>query len=452
MQKRSLSFLCAVAVTATVMVFAFSGTTQNLNEQTLSVVTYGENSHMQSDATTQPQASSMSTSQNIQQEVPVTVLEILPATAEQTEQEQTQISPIIAPANFTLHCPSAILIDQNTGTVLYEKNSEEIRAVASITKVMTLLLTFEALHAGKVSLEDIVPISEHAYDMGGSQIWLEPGEVFTLEELIKAVCVSSANDAAVAVAEYIGGSEPLFVDMMNNRAKDLGMINTTYKNACGLDETGHVSSAADVAILSRYILQNCPEVLNYTGIWTDTLREGETHLVNTNKLLNHYEGITGLKTGTTGHAGICISASATRENLSLIAVVLGASSSGDRFDAATTMLDYGFANYEAATVPSVPNAQSELAVKGGQQEYFELDYSAIPSTLLLAKGGGANITVKASFSEDLKAPISTGTKVGNVQVYDGENLLGEYPVTAKNEVLRMTISYAMNELWQNLCK
>ncbi len=459
MQKRNLSFLCALAVTVTVIAFAFSGTSQNLTTQNLGVVSYTTNSQVQSDAnaqassiaTPQAQSNSATASQNIQQDIPITVLEISPVTAQQTEQEQTLPSPTIAPANFTLHCPSAILIDQTTGTILYEKNSDEIRAVASITKVMTLLLTFEALHAGKVNMEDIVPISEHAYEMGGSQIWLEPEEVFTLEELVKAICVSSANDAAVAVAEYIGGSEPLFVDMMNSRAKELGMQNTSYKNACGLDETGHVSTAADVAILSRYILQTCPEVLNYTGIWTDTLRNGETHLVNTNKLINHYDGITGLKTGTTGHAGICISASATRDELSLIAVVLGASSSADRFNAATTMLDYGFANYEAALVPSVPNAQTELAVKGGRQEYFALDYSAIPNTLLLAKGGGANLSAVASFTEELKAPISAGTRVGTVKVYDGEILLGEYPITAQDEVLSMTISYAMHEMWKKLC-
>ena len=220
-------------------------------------------------------------------------------------------------ADFDVPCAAAILIDEDSGTVLYEKNADARRPIASITKVMTLLLAFEALEAGKIHLADFVPVSEHAYHMGGSQIWLEPGEQFTLDEMIKAICVSSANDAAVAVAELVGGSEPGFVQMMNARAAELGMVNTTFHNACGLDTEGHLSTAHDVAIMSREILNTCPEVLHYTGIWTDSLRNGQTQLVNTNKLLRRYSGITGLKTGTTSGAGVCISASATRDGLTL---------------------------------------------------------------------------------------------------------------------------------------
>ena len=216
-----------------------------------------------------------------------------------------------AQPDLTLNCRAVCLIDQDTGTVLYEKNADQQMPIASITKVMTLLLTFEAIHDGRLTLDTLVPVSEHAYHMGGSQIWLEPGEQFTLDEMIKAICVSSANDAAVAVAELVGGSEQGFVQMMNDRAAELGMTNTTFHNACGLDTEGHLSTARDVAIMSRQILTTCPEVLHYTGIWTDTLRGGATQLVNTNKLLRRYNGITGLKTGTTGGAGVCISASAT---------------------------------------------------------------------------------------------------------------------------------------------
>ena len=201
-------------------------------------------------------------------------------------------------------------MEQDTGTVLYEKNADEQVPIASITKVMTLLLTFEAIHNGQLTLETTVPVSEHAYHMGGSQIWLEPGEQFTLDEMIKAICVSSANDAAVAVAELVGGSEPAFVERMNARAAELGMEHTTFHNACGLDTEGHLSTARDVAVMSCQILNTCPEVLHYTGIWTDTLRGGATQLVNTNKLLHRYNGITGLKTGTTGGAGVCMRASA----------------------------------------------------------------------------------------------------------------------------------------------
>ena len=288
---------------------------------------------------------------------------------------------------FDLPCRAAILVDQASGTVLYEKQADQPLPIASITKVMTLLLTMEALESGKASLTDVVPVSEHAYNMGGSQIWLEPGEQLTMDEMLKAICVSSANDAAVAVAEYVGGSEPVFVERMNARASELGMENTTFRNACGLDETGHVSTARDVALMSRAILNECPEVKNYTTIWMDTLRGGATQLINTNKLLKRYNGITGLKTGTTGGAGVCISASATREGLSLIAVVLGAPSSADRFNAATALLDYGFASYEAAALPDLSAAPLEIEVAGGEQAYIRLDYSALPPALLLNGNG-----------------------------------------------------------------
>ena len=260
-----------------------------------------------------------------------------------------------APADsLSLPCRAAVLIEPASGRVLYEKNADERVPIASITKLMTLLLTFEAVHGGKLTLDTPVPVSEHAYHMGGSQIWLEPGEQFTLDEMLRAICVSSANDAAVAVAELVGGSEPVFVEQMNARAAELGLQNTSFRNACGLDAEGHLSTARDVAALSCYILNTCPEILHYTGIWTDSLRNGQTQLVNTNKLLKRYSGITGLKTGTTGGAGVCISASATRDGLTLIAVILGAPSSAERFQAATALLDYGFAAYAAVPVPQLP--------------------------------------------------------------------------------------------------
>ena len=294
-----------------------------------------------------------------------------------------------AAPQLDLNCRAAILIEQGSGRVLYEKNADERVPIASITKVMTLLLAFEAVHDGRLTMETPVPVSEHAYHMGGSQIWLEPGEHFTLDEMIKAICVSSANDAAVAVAELVGGSESAFVEQMNARAASLGMEQTSFRNACGLDAEGHLSTARDVAAMSRTILNTCPEVLHYTGIWTDTLRGGATQLVNTNKLLRRYEGITGLKTGTTGGAGICISASATRNGLSLIAVILGAPSSADRFDAATTLLDYGFGAYEAAPLPKLEAQPLQITVKGSAAGSVPLDYSALPETVLVEKGSGA---------------------------------------------------------------
>ena len=311
-----------------------------------------------------------------------------------------------AAPQLDLNCRAAILIEQESGRVLYEKNADERVPIASITKVMTLLLAFEAVHDGRLTMETPVPVSEHAYHMGGSQIWLEPGEHFTLDEMIKAICVSSANDAAVAVAELVGGSEPAFVEQMNARAASLGMEQTSFRNACGLDAEGHLSTARDVAAMSRTILNTCPEVLHYTGIWTDTLRGGTTQLVNTNKLLRRYEGITGLKTGTTGGAGICISASATRNGLSLIAVILGAPSSADRFDAATTLLDYGFGAYEAAPLPKLEAQPLQITVKGSAAGSVPLDYSALPEMVLVEKGSGASLHTELTLPEELEAPAA----------------------------------------------
>ena len=333
-------------------------------------------------------------------------------------------------ASLSLPCRAAVLVDQNTGAVLYEKDADRQMPIASITKVMTLLLTFEALHDGRLTLDTPVPVSEHAASMGGSQIWLEPGEHFTLDEMLRAICVSSANDAAVAVAELVGGSEESFVARMNAKAAELGMENTSFRNACGLDTEGHLSTARDVAVMSRAILNECPEVLHYSGIWTDTLRGGETMLVNTNKLLRRYEGITGLKTGTTGGAGVCISASASRNGLDLIAVVLGSDSSAERFEAATRLLDYGFANYEAAPLPDLSGRPLYLAVTGGDETDVPLDYSALPDSLLVPKGGGAALTAAVELPETLPAPLTLGSEVGRVTVCANGAEVGAWPVYA----------------------
>ena len=332
-----------------------------------------------------------------------------------------------AAPQLDLNCRAAILIEQGSGRVLYEKNADE-----------------------RLTMETPVPVSEHAYHMGGSQIWLEPGERFTLDEMIKAICVSSANDAAVAVAELVGGSEPAFVEQMNARAASLGMEQTSFRNACGLDAEGHLSTARDVAAMSRTILNTCPEVLHYTGIWTDTLRGGATQLINTNKLLRRYEGITGLKTGTTGGAGICISASATRNGLSLIAVILGAPSSADRFDAATTLLDYGFGAYEAAPLPKLEAQPLQITVKGSAAGSVPLDYSALPETVLVEKGSGASLHTELTLPEELEAPVEQGQTLGKAVVYQGEALLEEYEVRAAADAPRMTVRDAIGLLWQSL--
>ena len=286
--------------------------------------------------------------------------------------------------------------------------------------------------------------------MGGSQIWLEPGEQFTLDEMIKAICVSSANDAAVAVAELVGGSEPGFVQQMNTRAAELGMEHTAFHNACGLDTEGHLSTARDVAVMSREILTTCPEVLHYTGIWTDTLRGGTTQLVNTNKLLHRYNGITGLKTGTTSGAGVCISASATRDGLNLIAVVLGAPSSADRFAAATTLLDYGFSAYRAAPLPAMEDRPLFMKVKGSAEESVPLDYAALPQTVLLPQAGAAELTAELTLPETLEAPVQQGQAVGTVRIRAGETLLGEYDICAAADAEKMDFGAAFGLLWDAL--
>ena len=347
--------------------------------------------------------------------------------------------------DFDVPCAAAVLIDEDSGTVLYEKNADERRPVASITKVMTLLLTFEALQAGKIALGDIVPVSEHAYHMGGSQIWLEPGEQLTLQEMLKAICISSANDAAVAVAEFVAGSEPAFVDAMNARAAALGMTATHFANACGLDEEGHLSSARDVAVMSREMLLHHPEVREYCTVWMDTLRGGRTQLVNTNKLLKSYPGITGLKTGTTGKAGVCITASAERDGLRLIAIVLGASSGKERFEAAKTLLDYGFAHYDSAEVTLPDDAPEELPVKRGTAETTTLDYAA-PERLLVPKGEGRDLQTKILLPDTLQAPVRQGSSVGSWQLLRGETVLQELPICAAQDVQALSFGYCLRYL------
>ena len=375
-------------------------------------------------------------------------LRIQPAV--QTQAEPAAQTLTVTPPQLTLPCRAAILIDQTSGAVLYEMNADQTMPIASITKVMTLLLTFEAVHAGRLTMDTAVPVSEHAYHMGGSQIWLEPGEQFTLDEMIKAICVSSANDAAVAVAELVGGSEPAFVERMNARAAELGMEHTTFRNACGLDTEGHLSTARDVAIMSRTILTTCPEVLHYTGIWTDTLRGGATQLVNTNKLLKRYNGITGLKTGTTSGAGVCISASATRDGLDLIAVVLGSLSSSERFTAATTLLDYGFAAYAAVPLPAMENRPLLIKVKGSAEESVPLDYTALPETLLMPKENAAALTAQLDLPQELEAPVQLGQTVGTVRILSGETQLGEYEVRAAADAEKMDFGTAFGLLWDAL--
>ena len=358
------------------------------------------------------------------------------------------ITPATA-ADFDVPCAAAILMDEDSGTVLYEKNADDRRPIASITKVMTLLLTFEALEAGKIHLDDFVPVSEHAYHMGGSQIWLEPGEQMTLNDMLKAICISSANDAAVAVAEYVGGSEPAFAEMMNARAAELGMTNTHFANACGLDEEGHLSTARDVALMSREMLLHHTEVRDYCSVWMDTLRGGATQLVNTNKLLKSYRGITGLKTGTTGKAGVCISASAERDGLRLIAVVLGSASGKERFQAASTLLDYGFSHFESVAAELPADAPQTLPVARGTAETVPLSYTA-PGHYLMPKGEGGSLQAAVELPDTLTAPVAAGDRVGQVKILHNGSEIQSYPITAAQNVEALSFGYCFIQLAESL--
>ena len=290
----------------------------------------------------------------------------------------------------SISAPSAVLMESSTGKVLFEKNTHEQRPCASVTKIMTLLLVFEAVDSGKLSLDDEITASEHAAGMGGSDIWLEKGETMSADDMIKATVVVSANDAAVALAEHISGSEDAFVEKMNSRAKELGMNDTVFKNCNGLDEEGHITSAYDVALMSRELTKH-EKIFDYTSIWLDNLRGGKTQIVNTNKLLKTYNGITGLKTGTTNDAGCCMSATATRGDVSLISVVLGCKTGKERFADAAALLDYGFANVSVKELTLPEDMPKSIEVNGGMTDSVKLECK-VSSKIVVDKGNSAKIT------------------------------------------------------------
>lgn len=341
--------------------------------------------------------------------------------------------------------PSAVLVESETGKVLFDKDCHQIRACASITKVMTLLLVFEAIDEGKIRMEDNISASAHAASMGGSDIWLEEGEVMSVHDLIKATVVASANDAAVALAEEISGSEEAFVEKMNQKAQELGMKETTFKNCNGLDEEGHLTSAYDVALMSRELIKH-KEIFEFTSIWMDYLRDGKTQIVNTNKLLKTYKGITGLKTGTTSQAGSCISATATRDGLTLIAVVLGSATGTERFSDAAALLDYGFANYCVYT-PSFKEEIPEINVKNGMQSTLKAQAN-ISGSFVIEKGKSKEVTYKLDVKEEVEAPVNKGDKIGTLTFYIGKDKLKEYPVVACHIVDKMDFSSVFTLLFK----
>lgn len=332
-----------------------------------------------------------------------------------------------------LEAGSAILIEQNSGQILYGYNIHEQLHPASVTKVMSLLLIMEALDSGKITLDTQIPCSKNAASMGGSQIWLDTTETLSVNDMLKAIAVVSANDCVVALAEYLGGTEEGFVQMMNARAKELGMNDTTFKNCHGLDEDGHLTSAYDIALMSRELLVNHPLITNYTTIWMDTLRDGKSALSNTNKLVRNYSGCTGLKTGSTSLALYNLSASATRDGLSLIAVIMKAPTSSIRFKNATSLLDYGFSNYSYKCFANQGDVVKSVSVAKGVVTSVNTVYDSSPS-FLIKRGEESGITYEININESVQAPVSQGQKLGSITYTLNGNTLATVDLVAENSV------------------
>ena len=352
-----------------------------------------------------------------------------------------------APSNtvqLDIPAKSCILTD-SAGNVLYEDNADQQMPPASITKIMTLLLTFEALDAGTLSEDQMVTCSEYAASMGGTQIWLEPGEEMALSDIIKATAVNSANDCAMVLAETVAGSEEAFVAMMNEKAAALGMTGTHFENPTGLDADGHLSTARDIAIMSAELLKH-EGVTEYTTIWMDSLRNGETGLVNTNKLVRYYTGCTGLKTGTTDGAGSCLSATATRDGVSLIAVSMGSETSNDRFASCRTLLDYGFASYENFTPVLDDQTLAPVPALGGQSEQVSIS-ADIPEGILIPKGMADQVKVEVTKESTVTAPVEAGTVLGNAVISLDGKVLAQIPLRAKEQVEKIDFSFALRRLW-----
>lgn len=339
---------------------------------------------------------------------------------------------------LNLESPSAILIEQSTGQVLYEHNCHEQLRPASVTKVMSILLIMEAIDEGRISLSDSVPCSENAASMGGSQIWLDPRETLTVDQMLKAICVASANDCVVAMAEYIGGSEEGFVQMMNDKAKELGMKDTTFKNCHGLDEDGHLTSSFDIALMSKELLNNHPQITQYTTIWTDSLRDGKSELTNTNKLIRSYKGATGLKTGSTGLALYNLSASATRDDLSLIAVIMKAPSTKVRFSEAQKLLDYGFNTFSFKQFGKKDEVVKAVNVNKGIRPSVDAVLLDNAGTLI-QKGKDKNIEQNLTLDENVSAPITAGQKLGEVSFSLDGQILSTVDIVAKNDVEKLNL-------------
>lgn len=339
---------------------------------------------------------------------------------------------------FNLQSESAILLDSKTGTIMFEKNADEKLLPASVTKIMTLLLTMEAIDTGKLSLEDYIVCSGNASNMGGSQIYFKENEKLKVKDCLKAVAVVSANDVATALAEHIGGSVENFVAMMNNKAKELGMKNTAFKNPHGLDEEGHYTTARDISIMSRELITKHPKIKEYTSIWMDTLRDGTFALTNTNKLIRFYEGATGLKTGSTSKALFNLSATATRNDLELIAVVMKAPTSKIRQQEASQLLDYGFANYSNIALAKEGEVIKNVRVIKGVKE----NVNAVVKNnvdILCKKGEEKSITKNIKLKEDINAPVKKGDVIGKVEYIKDQKVIKEENIICSETIEKITV-------------
>lgn len=348
----------------------------------------------------------------------------------------------------TITAPSAVLMETSSGKILFEKNPHEQRPCASITKVMTMLLVCEAIDNGKLSLDDTITASAHAASMGGSDIWLEEGETMSANDMIKATVVASANDAAVALAEHLCGSEEVFVQKMNEKANQLGMKDTVFKNCNGLDEDGHITSAYDVAVMSRELMKH-EMIFDYTSIWLDNLRDGKTQIVNTNKLLKTYKGITGLKTGTTNDAGCCMAASATRGDMSLVAVVLGCNSGKERFSDAAALLDYGFANFSVTQLKAPDDLPKTIKVENGMQKNIGIGCD-INSSIVLDKNSGSKIVSKIDLPESIEAPVASGQKLGTVTYSLDGKAVKNFEITALQHAEQISFASVFSVLLNSI--
>ena len=347
-----------------------------------------------------------------------------------------------------LNAKSAILMEESTGNILYESNPDERLPIASVTKVMTMLLIMEAVDSGKISLDDMVTVSENAMSYGGSTMFLETGEQLTVNDMLKGIAVASANDGCVAMAEHLAGSESAFVDMMNEKAKELGMENTHFMNTNGLDEDDHYSSARDVAIMSRELMKH-ETIFNYTSIWMDTLRGGKFQLANTNKLIRFYDGANGLKTGSTSKALCCLSAAAKRNDMQLIAVVLGAPTSAERFASAKSLLDYGFANYAVNTQITAGDEVQNIAVEKGVDKEVGVVAGDSCSTLV-KKGQEDNITKEIKIDETITAPIEEGQKIGTMTISRDGEVIADIDLNASSAVEKKGIGLIIKDFFATI--